>query len=57
MPLTDRAVAGVVVAGVRADDVPGVAVVRDDRFGAGEDTALVNDSKKLDMFLIVWVGY
>ena len=59
MPLTDRAVAGVVVAGVRAaaaalveDDVPpGVAVVRDDRFGLGEDTALVSDSKKLDMVL------
>ena len=57
MPLTDRAVAGVVVAGVRAaaaalveDDVPpGVAVVRDDRFGLGEDTALDNDSKRLDM--------
>ena len=53
MPLTDRAVAGVVVAGVRADDVPpGVAVVRVDRFGLGEDTALVNDSKKLDMVFL-----
>lgn len=59
VPLTERAVAGVVVAGVRAaaaaakeDALPGVAVGRDDRFvGLGEDTALVNDSKKLDMVL------
>ena len=64
MPLTDRAVAGVIVAGVRAaaalvaDDVPpGVAVVRDDRLGLGEDTALVSDSKKLDMFFYLMVGY
>ena len=61
MPLTDRAVAGVVVAGVRAaaDEVaavPGVAVARVDRFGLGEDTAFVRDSKKLDIFAywLVW---
>ena len=63
------------VAGVRAaadakDDWPGVVVpagVRDDddRFGLGEDTALVSDSKKDDMAIYVcmlfeigtqWVG-
>ena len=64
MPLTERAVAGVVVAGVRAaaaaakeDVLPGVAVDRDDRFvGLGEDTALVSDSKKLDMVSLCCVG-
>ena len=49
------------MAGVRADaaadDVPpGVAVVRDDRFGLGEDTALVKDSKKLAMVFGGGVG-
>jgi len=63
VPLTERDVAGVLrldVAGVRAADdddadVPGVVLVvrDDDRFGLGEDTALVSDSKKDDI-LVIW---